>query len=183
MDPVNLKLTRVSAFLTEQLVHLGSSTLGKGLAITKVDSKDCLFVALGGKSLVHLDGLEIDDNQLEKVFTWTGKHNAYSGFVEMMLDQKRPEENIQMPAIKMDAKSWNTYEEDAKHVQAKFALTRPLFQARLEDFRPLPDPKVELKTYGALPERLPPLAAPAEEKSVVDQAAQIPMPTLSKKSP
>lgn len=175
MEPgVNLKMNHVSAFLTDQLVHLGSSALGKNLAITKVDAKDCLFVALGGKSLVHLDGLEIEDSQLGKCLTWTGNHNAYSGF-EMMLDQKRPEEIIPLPAIKKDAKSWNMFagEEDAKHIQARFALKRPLFQALLGDFRPMPDPKVELQSYGAVlsADRLPPLAPMAEEKSAEAQTA------------
>ncbi len=176
MEPVNLKLKQVSAFLSEQLVHLGSSTLGKGLALTKVESRDCLFVALGGKSLIHLEGLPIDDNQLEKYFTWSGNHNAYSGF-DMMLDQKRPErELIQQPPIKKDAQSWNTFanEDDAKHVQARFDLTRrPLFRALLDDFRVRPDPKVDLQTYGAdlKADKLPPLASPAEGKSAEEQAA------------
>jgi serine/threonine protein kinase len=174
MDPVNLKMNHVSAFLAEQLVHLASSPLGKGLAITKVDAKDCLFVALGGKSLVHLDGIDIEENKLDKVLAWSGNHNAYSGF-DMMLDQKRPEEINLMPTIRKDAKSWKDLfgEQDAKHVQARFAMKRPLFQALLDDFRALPDPKVDLQNYGAVftPERMPPLAAPAEENNAEEKVA------------
>jgi hypothetical protein len=165
-------------------VHLGSSALGKNLAITKVDSKDCLFVALGGKSLVHLDGLNIEDFQLGSFFAWSGNHNAYSGF-EMMLDQRRPEDISPLPAIRKNAKSWNTsYEEDAKHVQARFALTPPLFRAVLDDFRAPPDSKVDLQTYGAVlsADRLPPLTAPSQEKNAEEQTAPE-IPSSSKKSP
>ncbi|HMF18048.1 MAG TPA: hypothetical protein VKE98_12625, partial [Gemmataceae bacterium] len=174
VDPVNLKLNHVSAFLAEQLVHLGSSPLGKSLAITKVDAKDSLFVALGGKSLVHLDGIDIEEGQLGKVLAWSGNHNAYSGF-DMMLDQKRPEENTLLPTIRKDKNSWKDVagEEEARHVQARFAMKRPLFQAQLDDFRALPEPKVDLQTYGTVltPDRLPPLAAPGEEKKAEEQAA------------
>src|SRR5262249_24101492 len=61
-----VSLRRLTAYLTDHLVWLRATKeegkAGRGLALTQLGSvEDCLFAAAGGKALVHLEGVDSDD--------------------------------------------------------------------------------------------------------------------------
>ncbi|MBM4070223.1 MAG: serine/threonine protein kinase [Planctomycetes bacterium] len=166
-SPASIKLNRVSAFLAKSLVQLRALASGKGIAPTRLDARDCLFVAMNGKPLIYLDRLDVEDSRLRDAFNWTGSHNAFSGF-RYFLDQQRPEEVIPLPPLRYDEKAWrmHTMEADSKFLQARFdfSASRPMSQSVLDDCRPKTEWRTELQNYGANLDSIPlPPMAPAAE--------------------
>jgi hypothetical protein len=159
-DPQVVRLARVTAYLTEHLVYLRAGKTGKGLVPTRVKSaSDCLFAAAGGKTLVHLSGL--DSEEVDRVFAWEGRHNAYSNF-ERVLDQ-RPLAEEGMAPKPFDQDRWQTFAKESDpqplFLKVKFDVPspeeRPLAEALPAMFKVKADPKAELQDYGADIDQLP----------------------------
>jgi serine/threonine protein kinase len=162
---VNLK--KVTAYLTDHAFLLRScreeGRTARGLVQTQLLSVfDCLFASSGGKSLVHLDGVDTDD-QMRRLFTWgEGRHNAYSNFAQMLDQQPREPEAMSLPPY--DRARWEqlTQESDGRFVKAKFASPPAeglLARVVPSDFRFKAES--DLNGYGADLERLP---KPAQEE-------------------
>lgn len=155
-SPASIKLNRVSAFLAKSLVHLRALASGKGLSPTRLDARDCLFVAMNGKPLIHLDRLDVEDSRLRDAFHWAGAHNAYCGFATF-LDQQRPDDAS--PSLRYDEKAWraHTMEADSKVLQARFDLlaNRPMSQTVPDDCKPKAEWRNELQSYGANLDSIP----------------------------
>src|SRR5262249_10617433 len=87
-----ITLEQVTTYLTDHLLFLRAASeegkTMKGLVPTQVKSStNCLFASAGGKSLVHLEGVDTDE-QLRRLFSWgEGRHNLYSNFT-LLLDQQ-----------------------------------------------------------------------------------------------
>jgi hypothetical protein len=105
---VQMKLTRVTAYLTDYLVRLRALTLGKEpVSIQVSPATNCLFASADGKPLVHLEGVDIGNDQMKSVLTWVGgRQNAYSKF-QPMLDQSPQADEVAMPT--MDHDSWKQF--------------------------------------------------------------------------
>jgi serine/threonine protein kinase len=118
---VRLQLHHVTTYLTGHLLALEDRRAGKGLARTQVTARDCLFVTASGRPLVHVEGLE-GAEALKRVFNWTGEHNWYSGF-ENILEEQTAMLNS-MP-LRIDPLSWGTHfrdGEDSRFARVKLAL-------------------------------------------------------------
>ena len=91
--PAQITLEQVTTYLTDHLVWLrGSSEEGrsmKGLVQTQFKLvTNCLFVSASGKSLIHLDGVDTEE-QMKRLINWVqGSHNLYSNFTSSLLDQQ-----------------------------------------------------------------------------------------------
>src|SRR5262249_29208687 len=85
-------LRQVTTYLTDHLVWLRAnkdeSKPNKGLVQTMIKTAaNCLFVSARGKSLIHLDGVDTDE-QMKYYFSWVdSQHNAFSNF-DRLLDQQ-----------------------------------------------------------------------------------------------
>ncbi len=160
-DFANIKLTHVSSFLTGPLVRLRAAPKGEGLIKTKVEAKDSLFVAVAGKPLVDLDGVDTDDNHLRVYVNWTGSRNAFSGFKSYL--EQRPQETPLAP-IRYDERSWRifTMDEDSRFLPSKMVLV---------DLKIKSEPTVDLQNTGANLDssQLPPLTPP-RPNSTADEA-------------
>lgn len=176
-----LRLSRVSSFLTEPFLQLRGGKNAKGLVFTRIErSRDCLFVALAGKPLVHLEGIDTSEQRMRDFLEWNADRNAYCGF-DKFLEQHHADEGL-MP-LRLDKEGWRqfTTESDPKFVRAKFeilpwpdhslAIALPVHFAAKAEFR------AELQPFGAsldmihLPKLNP--STPAERSPESDNSSGI----------
>jgi hypothetical protein len=146
-----IKLERVTTFLRDHLLYLRAGKSGKGLVPAAVSAVNCLFAAAGDRTFIHLDGPD-SEKQMKELFFWEGRHNAYSGF-DNLLDQQPAGETVM---LRYDQQKWRMFfnEGDPQplFVRARCfdpPADRPLSQALPEDFRPRPDLRAQLLTYGS----------------------------------
>jgi tRNA A-37 threonylcarbamoyl transferase component Bud32 len=149
---------QLTAVLSKHLVVLHRDDNRQVLVPTQVNQAfNCLFHAARGKTLIHLDGIDTEE-QVRRFFTWNeGKSNTYSGFTQM-LDQLPRGETV-MPLPPYDQDKWKTFtqnETDRRFTRVKFAGwpvgDRSPTQAWPGDFK-VKDP--EGLKVGAAADRLP----------------------------
>jgi serine/threonine protein kinase len=140
-----LSLNRVTTYLTDHLVWLRArrqdGMSSKGLVPTQVRSAtNCLFVSANGKSLIHLDDVDNDD-QMKRVFGWgDSRHNAYSNFTTW-LDQKPWAESESMAPLPYGKSQWESFaqESDSRFERVRFGNPLspevPLSRAGAENFK------------------------------------------------
>ncbi|MBI3407791.1 MAG: serine/threonine protein kinase [Planctomycetes bacterium] len=157
-----IKLTRVTAFITEPVHVLRAGKNVKGLVLTRVESaRDCLFVSLLEKPLVHLEANENTEEAIRGYFDWKGGHNAFANFNIEKIIETRPEDSLSSTG--MDAARWAEVfkEPDSKFLSAEFQmplpLKRSLWLAHPEDFQPRSVSREALNSFGAIltPDSLP----------------------------
>jgi hypothetical protein len=158
-----LTLNQVTAYLTDHLVwlraHRQDGMSARGLIPTQVRAAtNCLFVSANGKSLVHLDGVDTDE-QMKRSFGWSdGRHNAYSNFTTW-LDQKPSGESEAMSPVPYGRTQWESFgaETDSRFERIRIndppAPEMPLARALPENFK-LPADATS-QGYGAEIDRLP----------------------------
>jgi serine/threonine protein kinase len=156
-------LDQVTTYLTEHLVWLhaspGESRSMKGLVHTQFKSvSNCLFMSASSKSLVHLDGVDTEE-QMKRLFSWgESRHNVYSNFTPTLLDQQ-PSNDGTMPPIPYDKMQWQgfTQEQDARYDRVRLsalpAPDGPLSKVLAADFKTKPE--ANLQGYGAELNSLP----------------------------
>jgi serine/threonine protein kinase len=153
-DHADITLREVTTYLTDHLVYVraGKESL-KGLAPTLVQSAtDCLFASAVGKSLVHLDGVDTDE-QMKQFFSWRdSRHNAYSNFGPMLDQQPRAEGDMMAPPA-YGKVQWEDFaqESNGRFERVKFtappAPAAPLSRVAATDFRTKPE--ADMLGYGA----------------------------------
>ncbi len=159
--PAQLVLNHLTAQVSDHVIHLRASKNSKGLVGTSVLASDCLFAAAGSKSLIHLEGLE-NEEQMKRLVAWRGERNVYSNF-QQLLDQQ-PKESDTMPPPPYGKTQWEslTRESDGRFDKVRFT-TAPNAEGMLTRVLPA-DFKVkaesELSNCGADVDRL---LKPAEE--------------------
>ncbi|HMC88036.1 MAG TPA: hypothetical protein VKI17_00745, partial [Gemmataceae bacterium] len=174
----DITLNHLTTYLTDQLFLLRaikqSGTNLKGLVNTQVRlAADCIFASATGKPLVHLDGVDSEE-QMKYYFSWQeSKHNAFS-HVTTYLDQVPAATNeMAPPAYNEDA--WKTFTRD---VNGLFALVRfqnapgpdaPMWKVIPADFKTRADSN--LAGCGANIERLP---KPSDENDTAGRANAFP---------
>ncbi len=125
---VNVALTKVTTFLSGNLLRLNVGNDLKGLIPIHVAPTECFFAAANaGKSLIHLDGPETDPQKLkiEKLLDWQAGANSYVLASSPYFDQQPPGEamSVKMP---MDADSWKTFSgEERSLFDGKFTIAPP----------------------------------------------------------
>jgi serine/threonine protein kinase len=160
---VTLTLNRVTTYLTDHLVwlraHRQDGMNSRGLVPTQVRAAtNCLFASANGKSLVHLDGVDNED-QMKRLFTWSdGRHNAYSNY-NTWLDQKPGTESESMAPLPYGKSQWESFaqESDSRVERVRFGIPLPvelpLFRATADNFKLAGDTNGQ--GYGAEVDRLP----------------------------
>jgi hypothetical protein len=110
----SLKLSRVTAYLGGHLVRMRASREMKGQVPVHVKpATDCLFVAAGGRALVHLDGPDTSEDRMKLLLAWEGHHNLYSRFNDMLDQQPRDAMDMRPPPYDKD--KWKGFTgEDAR---------------------------------------------------------------------
>ena len=143
---------------------------GPGLPATQVFTNDSLIVALGGRSLVHLDAVDTDE-QVRQLVSWVETRQTYYGNVGPALLDVQPTTADRMPPpTPYDAERWLALTRERAavkpFVRVKFAAPaadKPLAQSRPADFRPrftdADRPPTLDGEIGASVERLPKPAA------------------------
>jgi serine/threonine protein kinase len=162
-----ITLEQVTTYLTDHLLSLrasqeeGKST--RGLVPTQVKSAtSCLFVSASGKPLVHLEGVDTDE-QMKRIFSWgEGRHNLYSNFTPSVLDQQPAggNETAAMPPLPYSRAQWEgfTQEQDARferllRLNLPLGADATLSKVLATDFRAKPEANVQ--GYGADLDALP----------------------------
>lgn len=171
-----ITLEQVTTYLTDHLVWLrGSpeeSKSMKGLVPTQFRSAmNCLFASATGKPLVHLEGVDTEE-QMKRLFSWgEGRHNLYSNFTPSLLDQQPSggNEASAMPPLPYSRTQWEgfTQEQDARFERLRFNVpTMPdasLSRVSAADFRTKPEANAQ--GYGADLDALPKPADSANGRS------------------
>jgi len=161
-----ITLEQVTTYLTDHLVWLRASQEEgksmKGLVPTQFRSAtNCLFVSAGGKSLVHLEGVDTEE-QMKRIFSWgESGHNLYSNFTASLLDQLPfgGNEVPAMPPLPYSRAQWEgfTQEQNARFERLRFNVpTAPdasLSRVLAADFKTKPEANVQ--GYGADLDALP----------------------------
>jgi hypothetical protein len=172
--PAQITLEQVTTYLTDHLVWLratseeGRST--KGLVPTQFKSTtNCLFISAGGKPLVHLDGVDTEE-QMKRLFAWgESAHNLYSNFTSCLLDQQPSGggEAAMMPPPPYGKTQWESFtgEQDARfdrlRLSSSLAADASLAKVVPTDFKTKPE--ANLQGYGADLDALPkPADVPTE---------------------
>lgn len=164
---IDVTLRQITSYLEDHLLLLKANreeARGRSLALTQVDARNCLFAAGHGKSLVHLDGVE-NDEQMRRCFTWHGQNNFYSNF-DRLLDQQPSGEG--MAPIPYDKARWAalTDESTGRFDRIRFAVSpvdNILVKALPADFKVRADH--DLQDCGVAIERLPRPADSRREES------------------
>jgi serine/threonine protein kinase len=170
-----LNLHQVTAVLGKHLVVLHREENRQALVHTQVNQAfNCLFHAAKGKTLVHLDGVDTEE-QIKRFFSWNeGKGNTYSGFTQM-LDQL-PRNDMVMPLPPYDQDKWKSFtqnETERRFTRVKFASwpvgDRSSSQAWPSDFK-VKEPD-GLKS-GAAFDRMPRPSGPEPEAPAGDGGSE-----------
>jgi serine/threonine protein kinase len=160
----SINLARVTTYLTHHLISLkGLEQVGKsskGLVQTQVASAaDCLFAAAAGESLVHLDGLDNQDD-MTKYFTWNeNRNNSFSNYENRYLDQQTP--NQVGGPMAFDRAKWDRFTNGngVRYETVKFSSApppdSPLNRVLATDFRVIQNTNSSGPEYGAVINDLP----------------------------
>ncbi len=171
-----ITLEQVTTYLTDHLVWLRASSeegrSTKGLVPTQFRSvQNCLFVSASGKSLVHLEGIDTEE-QMRRIFSWgDGRHNLYSNFSPALLDQQPPAgtETAVMPPLPYSRTQWEgfTQESDARFERLRLNLptTSDGALSKLSTLDLKTKPEANLQGYGADLDSLPRPADPSAGRS------------------
>jgi serine/threonine protein kinase len=143
--PVQISVARTTIYVSEPLLVLRAceSKPMPGLVPTHVVQVANCVIASGREknALVHLEGMDSDE-QMRRLFTWEGgKQNIYSGFMNML--EQRPRPDNAMPLSQFDRSKWLDFtpkETDRRFDKVTFAgwppaVDRPLARALPSYFR------------------------------------------------
>ncbi len=158
-----VELHHVTACHQDHLLQLRGSKDLKNFVPFQWKPSNCLFVSLTGKSLVHLEGMDVSDEKLKEKLTWEGSRNAYGNFMDL-LDQQPRGTDMRPPAYGEDR--WKTFtgESDARFERVKFAT--PPEPNSLQRVRPMQFQTIDLQDFGANLEQVP--TPPTEERPATD---------------
>ena len=151
-----VELNQVTAYVGSHLVTLKSARTTRGLVKTDINTSDCLLVSATGKSMIHLEGMERND-EVGTILAWhvdRARPNIYSGFSPLLDQTPRGDEADMLLPFKKDR--WLSFTQEPLEAQeARFrrvpvpvALTLDGSWNRLTiaAFRPKPE---ELLRCGA----------------------------------
>jgi len=160
--PGNVKMTRVTALLTEPciLLRAGKTDAGlvptsAGLTPTRCEVSDCLFWAppMGkDKPFLALEGIDVGVDMLPQYLDWKGgEKNGYVNLTRM-LEIARSDDAMSLGNL--DTDGWTKkIEADAtffdKNVRFNVLSQRPFSQMDFERFRPTPSSREKLAAFGA----------------------------------
>jgi predicted Ser/Thr protein kinase len=158
-------LNSVTTFLTESLISLRAfkdeTKNSKGLLLTQVHPvTDCLFVSAPprAKSLVHLEGID-NEEQVRRCFSWSeARHNAYGNFTSY-LDQVPWAEKDMMPPPAFYKTQWEQFtgETDSRYDRVWLNVARapdlPFSKIPASSFRPRAE--ANLQGFGVDIDHLP----------------------------
>jgi hypothetical protein len=103
---VVVRLAQVTTYLGHHLIQLQAGKDLKGLVPVVCKPTDCLFVpAPAGRSLLHVEGAEVEEKALREKLQWDGDRNAYGAFTSL-LDQQPPGD--EMPLL-MSLDKWKAF--------------------------------------------------------------------------
>ena len=136
---INVKLDKVTAYLTDHLVLLRTSKDMKDMVRVDVQQDNCLIASATRKGVVHFDGPGTNEQTVKDRLSWAGQHNAYSNF-QTMIDQ---------PPMSDQKWSQSLEKEPRWLPKAQFSMP-PADVARSgpNDFK-VPTSQADLQSYGA----------------------------------
>jgi serine/threonine protein kinase len=166
---MTLTLTRVTTYLTGNLIHLRAGKDYHALAAVRCSPTDCMFVAAAKEpqSLVHLDDSDFPNKEEvhDKLILWgaDGGHTVYGNY-GTMLDQSPPSEG--MPLMVSSDKWESIWGKDTGKLVKPFrfgpaqppAADAPFTTAAPLQFRPL-DPLDSGADVSRLEQTLPPVGS------------------------
>ncbi|MBY0528326.1 MAG: serine/threonine protein kinase [Gemmataceae bacterium] len=157
----HLSVRQVTAVLSDHLVLLraGKEEGKQGLVPMQVtQASNCIFHSMrGNRALIHLEGVDSDE-QMKRIFSWgEGKQNLYSSFAQMLNQHPRGENAMPLPPYDQDKwVNFTSRETEPRFTKAKFLAwpvqDRPLSRTWAANFK-VKEP--EGTKSGAPVDRLP----------------------------
>jgi serine/threonine protein kinase len=111
MPNVNATLGHTTAYLSGYAVRLKAGKDLKALVPVQFTAVQSLFVASAAQAFIHLDGPEMNQEQLRTKLSWMGEQNAFAGWGEMMIDHRPSGEDARPLTMTQDR--WKTFAGDA----------------------------------------------------------------------
>jgi len=155
----SITLSHLTTYLTEHLILLRAvkENGAKGLVTTQIKSvSDCLFASAGTKALIHLEGIDTPEGQMERYISWSdSQRNAYSNYTQYV--EQQPASDA-MPQPPLTANAWKdfTRDPDSRFERVRFSQSpapdASLSRVAASNFKPMAPP---LQGCGANVERLP----------------------------
>jgi serine/threonine protein kinase len=156
----SITLSHLTTYLTEHLILLRAvkENGAKGLVATQIKSvSDCLFASAGTKALIHLEGIDTPEGQMERYISWSdSQRNAYSNYTQYV--EQQPASDA-MPQPPLTANAWKdfTRDPDSRFDRVRFSQSpapdASLSRVPASSFKPTAVPP--LQGCGANVERLP----------------------------
>jgi hypothetical protein len=173
----NIALNHVTTYLTDHLILLRAAREAgsnlKGLTMTQVNSAtDCLFASAGTKALVHLEGIDSEE-QMRHYFSWNeSQRNAFSNYTQY-LEQQPATDVMPQPAYGVDKWKDFTNDPESRFDKVRFsappAPEGPMSHVNAADFKAKAD--ANLQGCGVNLERLP---RPFEEPATLRTQSETP---------
>ena len=108
-----ITLSHVTTYLTDHLISLRAAKESgtKGLVTTQIKSaSDCLFVGAAGKALIHLEGIDMPEGQMQRYVSWSdSQRNTYSNYTQFL--EQQPASDA-MPQPPLTANAWRDFTGD-----------------------------------------------------------------------
>jgi hypothetical protein len=156
----SITLSHVTTYLTDHLILLRAARDAannlKGLVLTQVNSAtDCLFASAGTKALVHLEGIDSEE-QMRHYFSWNeSQRNAFSNYTQY-LEQQPTTDVMPQPAYGVDKWKDFTNDPESRFDRVRFAsppaADGPMSHVNATDFKTKLD--ANLQGCGVNVERL-----------------------------
>jgi serine/threonine protein kinase len=96
-QPIVLRMTQVTAYVAGYALRVHAKSDFNSMPAVQVDSKDCVFQAAGGKSLVHLEGPDPGE-RINALLLWKAENNIY-GLFENLMDNQPFDDKMPAPPI------------------------------------------------------------------------------------
>jgi len=155
-----IALQKVTTYLTDSLLAMrafGDLTRStKGPVSTQIKSAvDCLFVSAEGKPLIHLEGID-NEEQMRNHFSWEdGRRNIYSNFAQLL--ELQPARQDRSPPAAYGQTQWEefSHEADSRFEPVRFPLPGEVQLSHVNQLSFKPESSIGLGECGADVERLP----------------------------
>ncbi|MFN4257959.1 MAG: serine/threonine-protein kinase [Gemmataceae bacterium] len=126
--PSQVRLNHLTTYLRHHLIWLRTGKEegknGRLVVPTQVFATHCLFSSGSGNDLVHVDGLDSDE-QMRRCLLWEGRNNLYSGFSWILAQQPMGDQTMLQP---YDFSRWTSrlaVESDSKQADPKLKFKTP----------------------------------------------------------
>ncbi|HVS37951.1 MAG TPA: serine/threonine-protein kinase [Gemmataceae bacterium] len=146
-DVISLNLTKVTAYVSSNLVSLHAAKEAPNFTPVQCTPKDCLIVAAAGKPMIYLNAMDLSQDPDDKkgFVTWLGPGRIDFGNFSTMFNENPPPNGMAVPVSpsQWDSNNWGGNTVDKQMASFHWATDPPKADDSFSTAMPLqfrPDP-------------------------------------------